>query len=336
MFDQSKTYYFVTPVLPYTPDGTIDERQYRSLLRTFLQDIYIDVGMALIANPEAGEVFYLDRAEKRRVVEIAVEEAAGRVPVFAGVIDTTTAGTVAVAQDAAAAGADGLFVMPPIGALDVSSSWNADAYPEVFTDMLHAITASVDLPVIVHPTSSPTPGYGIGIPARATRTITEAVPQIVGWKMTYNYDGYRTLTRTLRGLDRPVKILGAAAVYFHENLATGAFDGTATGSWNYAREAMFEHIQAWNRGDLDAAQKIWNGGLAQLQEYVYADYSRLHIRYKIACWLRGLISSPDMRAPLPRPKQDEVHTLARLLTDTGLSVIDDDAVSSYLHARTAA
>lgn len=329
MFDQTKTHYFVTPVLPYAQDGTIDENQYRVLLRRYLEPQYIEAGMALIANPEAGEIFYLDRAEKRRVVEITIEEAAGRVPVFAGVIDTTTAGTVAVAEDAAAAGADGLFVMPPIGALDISSSWNADLYPEVFIDMLHAITDSVDLPIIVHPTSSPSPRYGIGIPAKATRRIIEAVPQIVGWKMTYNYDGFRELTRTLRSLDRPVAILGAAAVYFHENLAAGAFDGTVTGSWNYAQEAMFEHIQAWNRGDLVAAQKVWDGGLAQLQEYVYSDYSRLHIRYKVACWLRGNIDSPAMRAPLPRPLQDEIDSLKQLLSRTGLSVIDDSAIEAY-------
>jgi 4-hydroxy-tetrahydrodipicolinate synthase len=329
MFDESKNYYFVTPVLPYAEDGTIDENQYRGLLRKFLEPRYIEAGMALIANPEAGEVFYLDRAEKRRTVEIAVEEAGGRVPVFAGVIDTTTAGTVAVAEDAARAGADGLFVMPPIGALDVSSSWNADAYPEVFIDMLQAITAAVDLPMIVHPTSSPSARYGIGIPAHATRKIIEAVPQIVGWKMTYNYDGYREITRTLRSLDRPVAIFGAAAVYFHENLATGDFDGTVTGSWNYAQEAMFDHIQAWNGGDLDTARKVWNGGLSQLQEYVYSDYSRIHIRYKTACWLRGIIDSPVMRAPMPRPLREEVETLIRLLSAAGLSIIDETATNVY-------
>lgn len=322
--------YFVTPVLPWAEDDTIDEEQYRALLRRFLETRYRDAGMALIANPEAGEIFYLSREEKRRVVEIAVEEADGRVPVFAGVIDTTTAGTVQVAQDAAAAGADGLFVMPPIGAVDVTTSWDAASYPEVFIDLLHAITADVDLPMIVHPTSAPTPRYGIGIPATATRKIIEAVPQIVGWKMTYNYDGYRDLTRVLRSLDRTVSIMGAAAVYFHENLASNAFDGTSTGSWNYALEPMFEHIQAWRNGDAATAQKIWDDGLAELQEYVYAEYSRLHIRYKVACWLRGFISSPIMRAPLPRPRTVEVETLAALLTRTGVSVIDRDRIDAFL------
>jgi dihydrodipicolinate synthase/N-acetylneuraminate lyase len=132
--------------------------------------------------------------------------------------------------------------------------------------------------MIVHPTCAPTPRYGIGIPAAAAKVIIEAVPQVVGWKMTYNYDGYRELTRVLRGLERRVSILGAPAVYFHENLATGAFDGTATGSWNYAPEAMLDHIEAWKRGDVETARALWDGGLAQLQEYIYSENTRLHIR----------------------------------------------------------
>lgn len=316
--------FFVTPVLPYTTEGAIDETQYRSLLRRFLTPRFINLGLGLIANPEAGELFYLTRDEKRRVVEITLDEAAGRVPVFAGVIDLTTEGTVAVASDAMAAGVDGLFVMPPIGAIDVTTSWDADRYPEVFINMLHAITAVCDLPMIVHPTSAPSIGYGIGIPADATRQIIAAVPQIVGWKMTYSYDGYRRITRVLRESDRPVAVLGAVAKYFHENLASNAFDGTSSGAWNYALEAMLDHVEAWDEADVSRAQEVWEGGLAALQEYVFSEYSRLHIRYKTACWLRGFINSPTMRAPLPGPTAEEIATLAQLLPAAGLSVIDEE------------
>ena len=189
--------------------------------------------------------------------------------------------------------------------------------------------------MIVHPTCAPTSRYGIGIPATAAKSIIEAVPQVVGWKMTYNYEGYRELTRLLRGLERPVSILGAPAVYFHENLATGAFDGTATGSWNYAPETMLDHIEAWKRGDIDTARSIWENGLAQLQEYIYSENSRLHIRYKTACWLRGFIASPVMRSPLPRPRPEEIATLAPLLTAAGLSVIDESAIETYLNGHVA-
>lgn len=56
----------------------------------------MEAGVAIIINPEAGEVFYLDREERRRIVEVAVDQVAGRGPVVAGVIDNTTEGAVAV------------------------------------------------------------------------------------------------------------------------------------------------------------------------------------------------------------------------------------------------
>jgi 4-hydroxy-tetrahydrodipicolinate synthase len=35
-------------------------------------------------NPEAAQIFYLTRAEKSRKLQIAIEEAGGKVPIFAG------------------------------------------------------------------------------------------------------------------------------------------------------------------------------------------------------------------------------------------------------------
>ena len=55
-----------------------------------------------------GEFAYLDRAQRRAVVEATVAAAQGRVPVVAGVAATTTAEAVAQARDWAAIGADGI------------------------------------------------------------------------------------------------------------------------------------------------------------------------------------------------------------------------------------
>src|SRR3972149_1350818 len=97
MVDNGKKYdrLYVAMVTPHK-DNTYepDERQLRAFLRRFLQRKYVEAGIGIIINPEAGEIFYLSREEKRRNVEIAVEEVKGKVPVFAGVIDNTTAGTV--------------------------------------------------------------------------------------------------------------------------------------------------------------------------------------------------------------------------------------------------
>jgi dihydrodipicolinate synthase/N-acetylneuraminate lyase len=48
----------------------------------------------------------------------------------------------------------------------------------------------------------------------------------------------------------------------------------------------------------------------------------LHIRYKTATWLRGLIPNPFMRSPMPKPRQQEIDTLYRLLKNLSFDLID--------------
>ena len=225
------------------------------------------------------------------------------------------------AKDTKALGVDGIFVTPPGGAQDVTSCWDADQYPEIWLDQIKAQDRVVDLPIVTHPVGGAKPPFNPGLPLGATMRICSEVPNVVGWKMTYMYDGFQIIANGLRSLDRHVAIMGALASRFHEYRATGLFDGTLSGFWNFALEPMLDHLDAWDANDAERARGIWNGGLHQLHDYV-ADMGRLHIRYKTATWLRGLIPNPFMRAPMPKPQQTEIDTLYRLLTDLKLPVID--------------
>jgi dihydrodipicolinate synthase/N-acetylneuraminate lyase len=312
---------YVAVLLPYKSDFSVDEQAFRSYVRYFADDARFAADGGLCINPEAGEIFYLTREEKRRVLEIAMEEAHGKLPIIAGTWALTTRETVDTARDCKALGVDGIFVTPPGGAQDVTSCWDADTYPEVWLDQIIAQDRAVDLPIITHPVTGSRPPFFPGLPVDATLRICREVPNIVGWKMTYMYDGFRIVAKGLRSLDKPVAVLGALASRFHEYNATGMFDGTLSGFWTFAKEPMLDHLDAWQARDLDRACAIWNGGLADLHEYV-ADMGRLHVRYKAATWLRGLIPNPFMREPMPKPKQQEIETLRRLLSDLKLSVID--------------
>lgn len=308
-------------MLPYDSRLKIDEQGFRRLIRYYLAEPRFLRQGGLCINPEAGEIFYLTRQEKRRVLEIAMEEAYGKVPIIAGTWAITTEETVETAKDAKSLGAQGIFVSPPGGAQDVTSCWDADAYPEIWLDQIKEQDRAVDLPMIAHPVGGAKPPFHPGLPLGATMKICREVPNMAGWKMTYMYDGFKIIANGLRSLDRHVAIMGALAVRFHEYKASGTFDGTLSGFWNFALEPMLDHLEAWDNKDIDRATQIWNGGLYQLQDYV-ADMGRLHIRYKTATWLRGLIPSPFMRPPMPKPRQEEIDTIYRLLKNLRLPVID--------------
>jgi dihydrodipicolinate synthase/N-acetylneuraminate lyase len=314
--------YFTAVVCPFDADGAIDEAGYRRLIRYYVQEPrFLPVG-GLIVNPAAGEIHYLSRAEKRRLLEIAMEEAAGKMLVFAGNFGWSTADAVEVSKDIKAIGADGVFAIPPAGGSEVTCQWDADKYPEVWLDMLKAQDKAADLPIITHPAgSSIVPIYGKGTPARATEMMCKAVPNIVGWKMTYPYEGNKKITQLLRSFDRDIAVLQSGGYYFHEYLASGNFDGTVSGFWNVAMEPMLDHIDAWKRGDVDTATKIWKGGLSELQAYQKGD-GRLHVRYKIGAYLRGLVDRPAMRPPMPQPRAEEIETMYRLMSKVGIPLVD--------------
>lgn len=321
---------FVTPVIPYQQGSLeIDEVALRKLLRYFLSAKFVDAGGALIINPVAGEIFFLSRQERRRVVEIAVEETKHKVPIIAGAIDWTTKETVEIAKDAKAAGADGIFLVPPSGPTDITLGWDPLRHPEIWTDMIKEIDDEVHLPMIAHPTAPSAAGSSGGFPLESTLKVCRAFPNIVGWKMTYKYEDYLRVAQGLRSLEHHVAILGASSGYFQEYLANGLFDGTATGGWNYALEPMVDHIQAWRDGNIAEANRLWPS-LKRLHGYVHQDKTHHHLRYKIAAWLRGLIPSPFMRPPMPRPEKDETMMLRDFLKNAGLDVISDREVEDGL------
>jgi 4-hydroxy-tetrahydrodipicolinate synthase len=325
---------YVAMVTPLNEDQTINEKGLRKLLDYFLKAHETTPDLALIVNPEAGEVFTFSAEEQLRVIKIALEVAGGKLPVFTGALHNSTTEMVKICKAAADAGVDGLFLMPPIGSMDIGIAWDASSYPEVWIDQLGAIVEAVpDKPIICHPTASASAAYGIGIPTDATIAILKAFPQIIGWKMTYNYEGHRKVSRAIRALDRHVAILGAAASNFHENLASGDFDGTVTGSFNYALEPMIQHLDAMRANDLAKAREIWTtGGLRDLQEYIYQTWSRLHVRYKVAAWLRGILDTPTMRTPMPPPRKEEVETLYALFSKMDVSLIPRAQVDNYVAA----
>jgi len=327
----NKDFIYTANIVTYKQDSLeVDYEAYRKLVRYFLQPKFVDPGGAIIVHPAAGEIFYLTFEEKRRLIQVTLDEVNGKVPVFSGCFQMTTEDYVKDAVMAKDEGVDGIFYLPPLGSGDISHGWNPDRYPEYWINHMRAITDATNLPMIVHPTAQHTPRWGIGLPVSATIKVLQAVPHIVGWKMTYNYPGWKTVTEEIRKLDHHVGILAAAGDLYHWALLNEYFDGSVNGAWCYGMEAMMDHIVAWKNNDLAEARRIWNGGLRELQDYVYSDYSRFHGRYKIGAWLRGLTPHPFMRPPQPDPMVEEIRIMARLIAKCGMNVISDSEIEKMI------
>ena len=96
-------------VTPFTATNELDESAFRDLIES-----QIAGGMAaLVVLGTTGENPTVTHAERRQLVDWAVDAADGRVPVIVGTGTNNTAQSIAFSQEAEDAGADGLLVVGP-------------------------------------------------------------------------------------------------------------------------------------------------------------------------------------------------------------------------------
>ena len=316
---------FVASVTPYKA-GTedIDEVAFRDYMRYWAQPKFIDAGGAMLVSPEAGEAFYLTQSEKLRLADIALAELGDKTIVFSGVMQTTTRACIEEARALKRAGIHGLFLMPPIGTIDIVAAWDSAKNPEVWIDQLRAIADAVDMPVIIHPTG----GKFFALPLESGMKAVDEVPQIVGYKMIT--EDFNAMARALRAYTkRHVAILPAGAANMHPAIQNGWFDGTVSGSWNYAMEKTVDAIVA-ARDEKNAAkaETLWADGLLALHRIVASSEKgyRLHSAYKLCTWMRGLIPDPFLRAPQRRLPLEQVVELRDALKAAHYELISNSAM----------
>jgi 4-hydroxy-tetrahydrodipicolinate synthase len=101
---------FVVVCTPFDKKGAVDEAALRRHLRFLLDEGKVH---GVIPTGSTGEFASLSEAERKRVVEIALDEVRARVPVVAGAAAVSTRDTVMYARFAEDAGADGVMIVAP-------------------------------------------------------------------------------------------------------------------------------------------------------------------------------------------------------------------------------
>jgi 4-hydroxy-tetrahydrodipicolinate synthase len=129
-------------VFPYLVSPIRDSGEVDAPVLARLCDDLVRAGVhGLTPLGSTGEFAYLDAAQRRRVVEVAIEAAGGRVPVVPGVAATTVVDAVAQARAYERLGASGILAI-------------LEAYfplaDEGVVDYFRAIAAAVALPVVLY------------------------------------------------------------------------------------------------------------------------------------------------------------------------------------------
>ncbi len=153
-------------VTPFTEDDTIDETAFRGLI-----DRQIEGGVeGLVVLGTTGENPTISHDERRRLVDVALDETDGRVPVVIGTGTNATAESVVFSREAAQAGADGLLVVSPYYNKPPQAGFRAH---------VGTIADATDCPIIVYNVPSRT---GFNVQAETMLQLAEEVPTVVAVK----------------------------------------------------------------------------------------------------------------------------------------------------------
>ncbi|RLI67786.1 MAG: 4-hydroxy-tetrahydrodipicolinate synthase, partial [Candidatus Gerdarchaeota archaeon] len=102
----------VSPALvtPFTKQDEFDEEAYRRLIRFVIDDLGVT---GIVPAGSTGEFSSLFFEEQKRVIEVAVDEANGKVDVMAGTGTSGTKRTLEMTKHALDVGADAAVIITP-------------------------------------------------------------------------------------------------------------------------------------------------------------------------------------------------------------------------------
>ncbi len=276
--------------------GAFDEPAFRRLV-----DWQIENGSsALVPCGTTGESSTLSNAEHHRVIEVCVEQAAGRVPVIAGCGSNSTAHAIALTRAAKEAGADAALHVPPY--------YNRPNQQGIYAHVA-AIAEAVDLPILLY-----------NVPARTVTDI--AVETMARLADIANVVGVKDATGDLARVPAQRAACGEDFVLLsgNDDLALGfnAMGGTGCISVtaNVAPRLCAAFQQAWRDGDAAAALAL-NERLAPLHAALFTDASPGPVKYALNRVRPDF--SADLRLPMTPPCETSRRAVDAALSHAGLA-----------------
>jgi 4-hydroxy-tetrahydrodipicolinate synthase len=278
-------------VTPFTRDGALDEAGVRRLARR-----QIDAGIHfLVPCGTTGESPTLTDDERVRVVELVVDESAGRVPVLAGAGGYDTKEVIHSARRMKQAGASGI--------LSVTPYYNKPT-PEGLYQHYSAIAGEIGLPVIVYNVPGRT-GCNVDV---STLTRLSSVPGIVGVKEASG------------NISQMVEICGAVAPDFLVLSGDDALTlslmavggrGLISVSSNEAPGEMSRMVEHAERNDFESARRI-HAALLPLMLVNFVESNPIPVKCAMAAM--GLLEEV-YRLPMVPPREASRTRIRQVIDD---------------------
>ena len=227
---------FPALVTPFKDQAEIDEKALRSLI-----NYVIDEGVAgVVPVGTTGEFVYMSNEERKKVLEIVVDEVNARVPVIAGTGASSTRETIELSKHAKDAGADAVLVVSPYYLRPADKG----AYQHFYE-----LVQATDIPIILYNIPQCTGGF-------ISREVVEDLAQlspIIGLKDSSGHLPYTLELLEMVG-DKINILIGHDEVVLPA-LAAGA-KGAILASANVIPDIWIKLHEAVKKGNLKTARKL--------------------------------------------------------------------------------
>jgi 4-hydroxy-tetrahydrodipicolinate synthase len=285
----------VAMVTPFTRDGAVDEPRMRALV-----DWLIESGVdALLPVGSTGEGATLTHEEHRRVMDIVLEQANGRVPVCPGAGSNATHEAVGLAQHAKRAGATAV--------LSVTPYYNKPE-PDGLLRHYATIAEHADIPIILYNVPSRT---GRNYPAEVILRIAHEVPHLVGVKES---SGNITQALEILGSRPPGFAVYAGDDIFAAPTMLMGGDGVISVIGNELPEWTAKMTRAALQGDAETA-RMWHYRLQPLMQANFWETNPAPVKCILA--MLGRIEE-SLRLPLVPVSERTRERLRALLREMGV------------------
>ncbi|MEP7116949.1 MAG: 4-hydroxy-tetrahydrodipicolinate synthase [Acidobacteriota bacterium] len=284
-------------ITPFTSSGAVDEAGVRRLARR-----QIDLGIHfLVPCGTTGEVPTLSAAERRRVVEIVVDEAGGKTPVLAGAGGYDTAEIAHAAGEMQKAGATGL--------LSVTPYYNRPT-PEGLYAHYQVIADATPLPIIVYNVPGRT-GCNVDAPTLA-RLAT--IPTVIGVKEASG--NMSQMADIIRAVPDDFLVLSGDDAVTVPLMAIGGRGLISVCSNQIPRE-MSSMVEAAERGDFATARQM-HQRLLGLMQVNFCESSPGPVKFSMATM--GLCEE-QFRLPMVPPRQSSREKVLAVMRDLDLPIV---------------
>jgi 4-hydroxy-tetrahydrodipicolinate synthase len=281
-------------VTPFQRDGRVDERALRRLVQFQVRE-----GINfLVPCGTTGETPTLEHGEYLGVIRVVGEEAAGRVPILAGVGGNSTRKTAAMAQEVQSLGVQGI--------LSVAPYYNKPTQEGLYQHF-KAIAEATTLPVILYNV----PGRTASNIEPATVARLSLIPNIIGIKEASGSIIHQMELLTL--VDPGFAVLSGDDAFTLPLMSLGGV-GVISVASNETPGPMARLTTLLLEGKYEAARKL-NAQLLPLMQANFIETNPIPVKAALA--MMGMIEEV-YRLPLVPMKAENRAKLEKVLAAQGL------------------